>query len=149
MNKKLIYSLAVIAILGLGVAGYASAGQTEETLLCERFAERFNLDAGEVQTFLQENKVQMQDQKFDRMVEMDKITEEQKSLMLQKKEEMSDEFEALKGLEPEERRAKMQELKQEMQEWAEENDIDWGFKGKGPLQRGPHAGPKMGLGGNN
>ncbi len=149
MNKKLIYSLAVIAILGLGVAGYASAGQTEETLLCERFAERFNLDAGEVQTFLQENKVQMQDQKFDRMVEMGKITEEQEGLIIQKKEEMRDEFEALKGLEPEERRAKMQELKQEMQEWAEENDIDWGFKGKGPLQRGPHAGPKMGLGGNN
>jgi len=146
MNKILVYSLAIVAILGLGLVGYASAGQQ---LHCEEFAERFNLDPGEVETFLQENQVGIKEHKFNMLGESNGITAEQKGLMLQKKEEMSDEFEALKNLEPEERRERMQELKQEMKDWADENGIDWGFKGKRASQKEFHAGLKAGLDSEN
>jgi len=146
MSKILVYSLAIVAILGLGVVGYASAGQQ---LLCEEFAERFNLDAEEVETFLQEKQVGIKEHKFNMLSESNGITDEQKGLMLQKKEEMSDEFEALKNLEPEERRESMQELKQEMKNWAEENSIDWGFKGKRASQKEFHTGLRAGLDSEN
>jgi len=141
MNKKLVYSFVVVAILGLGVVGYASA---EQMPFHERFAQRFNLNSEEVDTFMQEDRDQMQEQKLDRIVEAGKITEEQKSLMLEKKEQMREEHEGLKDLEPEERRERMQELGQEMEEWAEENGIDLRFMRGKAFAKGFHDGLRMG-----
>ena len=75
-----------------------------------------------------------------------KITEEQKQLILQKREEMHDAREAKResnaSLTPEERKSQMEAKKTELEKWAKENGIDMqylmlggrghgGFKGMG------------------
>jgi len=147
MNKKLVYSLAVIAIFGLGVAGYVSAGQ--QMPMYERFAQRFNLDEGEVEDFFSEvgqERFQFmqekQEERLDSWVEQGSITEEQKELVLAKKEEMREKNEALRDLDPEQRKDEMQALRQEMREWAEENDLNMRFFGDRTM--GFHKGPRGG-----
>jgi hypothetical protein len=127
MNQKLIYFLA-IAIIALGVVGYASA---QEMAFHERLAKRFNLDSKEVQEFFQENGSQMRQQKMNKLVENGTISEEQKELILGKKEQLREEYECLKDLEPDERQEKMEQIRLEMQEWAKDNDMSLEFLGRG------------------
>jgi hypothetical protein len=70
-----------------------------------------------------------------------KITEEQKEKILDKHEEMQAKMESLKDLEPEERKAQMQTLHEELKKWAEENNIDFPFFG---MKLGFGRGFKMG-----
>ena len=137
MKKKLVL-LLIVAALGLGLIGYVSA---EQMSFPERLAQRFNLNPDEVKTFLREDRAQMEEQKMNKMVENGRITEEQKEMILDKKEEMREEFEALKDLEPEENKERIRELKQEYKEWAEENEIPLGFLGR----RGFHKGFGKGI----
>ena len=70
------------------------------------------------------------------------LTQEQKDDLEEKKKEMWNLKEELRDLEPEERCERMQELKGEMEEWAEENGINFGF------MRGHGRGHEKGFRGN-
>jgi len=73
------------------------------------------------------------------------LTEDQRELLQEKKEEMRENWQELKNLEPEERHEKVQELKTELGDWAEENGIELpggkGFMGRG-LRKGGFGQPR-------
>jgi len=139
MNKKLL--ITVLSLVLLGGASFAVVkASAEETrphhqTIIEKLVERFGLNQEEVEQLFdevrEERQAQMKAQhqeKLNALVEEGKITEEQKQAIIAKHEEMQAEkqenFGAWKDLDPEERRAKKQEHREEMQTWAEENGID-------------------------
>ncbi len=70
------------------------------------------------------------------------LTEDQKSLLLQKHEDMQSERELWREekatMTPDERRAAAEERRQEMQQWAEQNDIPTEFVAQGQRDRAEH-----------
>jgi len=125
MNKKtIILSIAIVGVLGAGTI-------FAQTSLSDKIVNRFGLNPDEVHQVMHEHRTEMVGDRLGYAVEDGKITEEQKELLLEKQEEMREGREALRDLEPEERREAMHELHEEMREWAEENDLPFGFGGFG------------------
>jgi len=127
--------LAVVAVIGLIVGGAVAVNAQifdgEYPPIVERIAERFGLDEGEVQVFFDEVRTERHEKKkarveerLDQAVADGVITEAQKDALVAKKAELREEKESLRGLEPEERRDAMQELRIEFKEWAEDSGID-------------------------
>ena len=139
MNKKhLIIALALVLLGGIGITAVKADAQgvqgNHETII-QKLVERFGLNQQEVESVFdevrEERHAQMQakyEEKLDALVQEGKITEEQKEAIIAKHEEMRAEkqenFGFWKDLEPEERRAKMEEHRAEMQAWADEKGID-------------------------
>lgn len=125
MNKKtIILSIAIVGLLGAGTI-------LAQTSLADKMANRFNLDPDEVHQVIGEHRQEMMENRLGHAVENGKITEEQKAFILERKEEMKGDFEAIRDLDPEQRREAMQELHQEMKQWAEENGLPVKGFGKG------------------
>lgn len=118
LNKKiLIPILGLVALVGVGVLGISAARAGNSTSsFVEGFAERFNLNQDEVQTFFTEKKedrlqlkMQSKEDSLNQAVTDGVITEEQKQALLQKREEMKNHHE---------------EHREEMQTFFEEQGID-------------------------
>lgn len=142
MNKKTIATMAVVAVLGMGVLGSSSAfAQTSTTdqnpmsSLVQSIATKFGLKEADVQAVFdaqrEKHHEQMQadaEKKLTQYVTDGKITEAQKQLILQKREEMHEAREAKKqsysSLTPEERKSQMEAKRTELEAWAKENGID-------------------------
>lgn len=127
--------LAAVAVIGLAVGGAVAVNAQifdgEYPPIVERIAERFGLDEGEVQIFFDEVRTERHEEKkarveerLDQAVADGVITEAQKDALVAKKAELREEKESLRGLEPEERREAMQELRIEFKEWAEDSGIN-------------------------
>jgi hypothetical protein len=117
------------------VKAYADDPQGRHATIIGKLVERFGLNQEEVEQVFdeveEEHHAEMQAQHEERLntlVEEGKITEEQKAAIIAKQEEMRQEREANMGsrkdLTPEERKAEMEEHRNEMQAWADENGID-------------------------
>ncbi len=134
MKKILVYSfiaVATVGILATGVMGVGAEGiGNDYPPIIEKLAERFNLNVDEVKGFFDENRGERMQ---ERLAEAG-LTEDQIEALQAKKEELREEHGSLQDLSPEERRVKMQEMREEMKAWAEENGIDLsvlgGFGGK-------------------
>ena len=151
--KKTMLGLAVAAGLGLSsvlglTAANAASGEPGNSLI-DRIAERFSLNRDEVQVVFDEFKEERQaehqqkmEERLQQAVDEGKITEEQRTLILEKQAEMQAFFESLKDKTPEERKEALEQKREELKAWAEENDIPMPLIGKfGP--KGPgHHGPK-------
>jgi hypothetical protein len=134
MKKILTYAAITVAVLGL--CGIAAINIQAESIngnyppIIQKLAERFNLDINEVKEFFDENRGERMQ---ERLTEAG-LTTEQIEALRTKKEELWEEYGPLRDLSPEERRLKMQEMREEMEAWAEENGIDLsvlgGFGGK-------------------
>jgi hypothetical protein len=122
--------------------------------LVQRIADKFGLDKDEVQAvFDEEQKVvvsQMEatyEERLSQLVKDGKITEEQKALIREKQAElrngMEEEWEEMKDLSPEERRAQMQAKHDELKAWADENDIDPQYLMFGMKMHKGHGGRMM------
>jgi hypothetical protein len=140
-KKNLIFPGVVIAsviFLTLIVTGAVMAYQKDhEDERAQRFAERFNLDQSKVQEFMNEEqetrRAEMeqeiksrQEEMLSKAVEEGKITNNQKSALIQKWEEYS---------------SKQQALRDDYQEWLEEQGIDLkelGLMGMG-IERGSYG----------
>lgn len=128
----LTVALALLVGIGLYISHEVSANDTTNfPPLVQRFIERFNLDENEVSEFISDVHQERHQErealfleKLDQAVEEGSITEEQKTLLLEKHKEMSQNWEEFMNLSPEEKRLRMQTRKEEVQRWAEENDID-------------------------
>lgn len=161
LSKNIIAPALALGILiptGVYLASEAKADDTDgRTSIIEKIATRFNLNQDEVQQVFDEHREErrearrsMIEEKLNQAVTDGKITEAQKQLLLDKKEEMMNEhqgkMEEFRNLSQEEKREKMQEHRGEFQAhreefktWAEENGIDldelrgyfggFGFKG--------------------
>lgn len=129
---SMLIAVATIAVVTVGaIAVNAQISDGEYPPIVERIAERFGLNESEVESFFDEVREERREKKQIRAEERlsqavadGLITEEQKQLIIEKKAELKDEKESLRGLEPEERREAMQELRAEFEEWAEDNGID-------------------------
>ena len=161
-NKKITAAAFAIGALALmaGVYGigttYAQDNDAHSSLI-QKLASKFGVEEAEVESVFNEHRQEMQTEreakfsaKLDEAVEAGEITAEQKQAILDKHEEMRSKHEELKDLSQEERREKMKGLKDEMRDWAEENDIDMrdiapkGEKGmKGGKGMGGHGGPRF------
>lgn len=132
----LITSLTLISILGIGCVGEINAQAKEDTEseylpIVERFAERFDLDPDEIVEFLdelKEEKIAEKEEKFeerlDELVEEEKITDEQKQAILDKKEELKTFKEGIEDMTIAEAREAIKAMHGELKDWAEENDLE-------------------------
>lgn len=155
LNKKVIIPMvafaALVAISGMVGISKADDSSNRDTLI-QRITEKFNLNQGEVEEVFNQHREERHQQRqmeieerLNKAVSDGKITEEQKNLILKKKEEMQGQRESFRNLSDEERKEQMRNHREEMNKWAEENDIDMkefmgGGKGFGGEGRGHKGG---------
>ena len=136
MKKFLTYTL--IAAMALGFCGIAivnvqARGGINQPAFEKNFAQRFNLNTGEVKEFLNEGCAERIQERFG-------ATEEQAEDLRVKKAQITERYGSFENLSFEERGEMKQEMRQEMSAWAQENEIEFGARlgrgsGKG-LRRG-------------
>ena len=163
MKKILTYAIITIALLGfcaaVAVNVQAKGGDRFASPVIQKLAERFNLSAEEVQQVFDEARDEMRQEMQARFEERigdrvggmpgsDSLTDEQKQALSAKREEFREKLGALKDLSSGERQTKIEELKAELEVWAEENGIGsemlFGF-GFGRGFRGGRFGPCKGF----
>jgi hypothetical protein len=164
VKKILTFAIITVAVIGLGsvvavkVQAEGGSGNGFYSVIIQKLVDRFGLNADEVQQVFDEAQDEMRQQmqaRFgegagDRMEkftppECTQLTDEQEQAISAKREELKEQYGDLKGLSREEMQTKMQEMKTEMETWAESQGIDLkciGFMGGwfGPGSRGPHNG---------
>ena len=160
MQKKLLLTAAAVAIVGTTLVGatqaFAQSNDTSDnprSSLVERIANKFGLQESEVQAVFDEARSQHQaemqqrsEERLSQLVSDGKITEEQKQLIISKRDELraehQSEHESMQDLTPEERRAAMDEHRQELEDWASQNGIDPQYlmpQGPAGMGRGMHG----------
>ena len=167
MNKKILISAFTVVVIGSTFAFPSSTqafwpfdgifkngeerdqAQNRFPYIIQKIIDKFGLNADEVEDVMNEAKnerqtqiQQKQEEYLQKAVDDEKITEEQKSLILEKHQEMAQNKENWQELTPEERKNKMTQWKADMQNWTEENGID--LKTLAPIGRSFKAGFSMG-----
>ncbi|MCA9333274.1 hypothetical protein KDA00_05385 [Candidatus Saccharibacteria bacterium] len=135
--KKTLLLAGAIATIGLasfGVIGPVAA-DTNGNSLADKIATRFNINQDEVQDVIDQHRDDMKakhqeklEERLSKAVEDGNITEEQKTKILEKLDQLKQDREANKdkvqNMTQEERKAFMEEKRNELKTWAEENGID-------------------------
>jgi len=144
----LIFGVFGVAALGVSVAR-AQGALEDYPLIIQNLAQRFGLDAQEVQGVFGDTREQRVSDRLDELIEDGTITEEQKTMVLEKHEEMRTRMEEIRNEEmtADERREAMLSLREEIQEWADENDIPMEamMLGRGGRHKGMGMEPGMGM----
>ncbi len=147
-------AFTAVGLASLGIVASVSADSSNSDNLSSKIAQKFNLNQEEVQKVFDEHKGEMHQEhqakistKLDDYVSSGKITANQKTLIINKLDEMhkqrEDNKESLKNLTQEERKLKMEEKKTELESWAEQNGINIELlKDIKPKGRNGH-GPRM------
>jgi hypothetical protein len=151
-NKVLLPAVLGIAVIGGTLLGSgvinAQTASNGNTSLVQKVAQRFGLNQADVQAVFdqdkQEHRAQMNakyEQRLSQLVTDGKITEAQKQLILAKYKELEANKQSMmqnmKNLTPEQRKSVMDQQRQDIQSWAQQNNIDlkylmpMGFSGKG------------------
>jgi TRAP-type mannitol/chloroaromatic compound transport system substrate-binding protein len=165
MNKtKILFPAVALTILGgsiLGTRAIYAQDSTPVSSIVQKIATKFNLNEDEVQAvFDEERDARRADMEarysdmLDEAVQKGYITESQKELILEKRAELDVEREThmkdfvnKRDLSDEERasiREEMQAHHEELQKWADENNIDLKYlMGFGMKFRGGFGGEKM------
>ncbi len=150
INNKFVALAVTTGIVAAGaLGGLAMADSNDSTYppVVDKIASKFNLNKDEVKKVFDEQKVERQaehkkllEEKLAQAVEDGKLTEDQKTKLLAKMEEMHQARDAAKDKAMENRQAKRDEFKK----WAEQNGInldevlpapagEHGRKGHGPF----------------
>ncbi len=141
MNKKLLVMLGTVTILGMSVLGSGQVFAQESTTqnpvnsLVQKIADKFGLNKVDVQAVFTEHKSEMntkhsalQKDRLSELVSERKITEAQKTLIINKQKELAEKRAtnkgSLKDLGREEIRSKMEAEHAELEKWAKDNGID-------------------------
>lgn len=146
-------SLAVLTLVGIGVSKANFNSYDRYNSLVQALVEKFNLNESEVQSVFDEhrdehrNEMRQKNQvhfeeRLDQAISNGELTQEQKTLILEKKEELQSQRLDDLTLSNEEKRNQMEQHRKEMEKWAEENGIDMKFFGFG---KGLGSGQKRGL----
>ncbi len=135
-KKKVFFPILALAIIGTAVAtsGFVSAQDTSgPNSLVSAIAQKFNLNESDVQSVFDEQRAKHREemkanleQKLTKAVADGKITEAQKAAILAKitaNQADKPDFGEFKNLTPEQRKAKMDEKRTEMENWAKENGL--------------------------
>jgi len=139
MKSKLILLALTLTLVGLAVFGVsqvqAQSSQGKYPSIVQKLVQRFGLKENDVQAVFdearQERQSQMQarfEERLNQAVKDGKITESQKQAILAKHKELQEkrlsEKENWQNTTPEQRRQAIQEKKQELESWANQNGID-------------------------
>lgn len=144
MKKIMIIPVAAVAIgvallLGAKTVSAQTGKPDFHQALVQKIAQKFGLNQNDVQQVFDEHHAEMKTQmrtQMDAKVEASltkdvtdgKITEAQKQIILAKYKELADkkqtEFQNMKGMTPEQRKAAMETEKQELLDWAKQNNLD-------------------------
>ena len=134
--------MAVTGLFGVATAvGYSQVSAADSLdgypPLVQTIAEAFNLDPDEVENVIDQDREDREQEHLDALVEDGTLTEEQRAELENMHDTMRDRREELRDTDmtPEGRHEAMEELRAEMDTWAEENGIDL-----------PHLGPRRGMG---
>ena len=126
--------VAIAALSSVNLANAHQAGSQEETLV-DRIASKFGLNKNEVEETLHEFRLErdgeydktmseMFEERLEDAVEDGDLTNDQMFAVLEKHEEMEEMHDDLYNLSPEDAREARADMHEEMEEWAEDNDID-------------------------
>jgi ATP/maltotriose-dependent transcriptional regulator MalT len=157
-RKLIIGSGLTLALLAAGGAGLAqAAGSNDGTgqTLADRIASHFHLSKGDVQKVIQQDRQsheaqrqQRLEQRLDTAVKQGKLTEAQKTLILNKLKELQSQHEQAKqqpgGKTAAERQAYMKQQRQQLEQWAKDNNIPLQYLRPPGGSRGPHGPPAGG-----
>lgn len=108
---------SVSALIGLGNGEYPD--------LIKNLAAKFNVDPAEVEQVFEDTHDQMISSRLDEAVADGKITADQKTLILNKMDEVKTKMDAINNQEmtSTQRRDALQDLNEEVRAWADQNDI--------------------------
>lgn len=151
MNKKVVLSLGALAVAG-GLAYTASKVQAfgpgnggNQQNMAATLAEKLGKSESEVESAFdaiqEDHRLQAQtafENRLDAAVKNGQISAEQKQLILAKHQELQAQFEA--------EQQQREQHRQELQTWAEENNIDLSFLGQMGMGFGNGEGRGMGMG---
>lgn len=178
MNKKKTYQIAGIAVLGtvatlslalggglLGAKAFAETTTGNYPTIIENLASKFGLNKDEVQQVFEDTRTQERSDRLDNLVSDGTITEDQKQLVLDKEDEIKTKIDEINNQEltATEKHDAMDALRDEIQQWEDDNNIPervlgpmggMGMRGggRGMMDRdgdGDGFGPMMGGYGNN
>lgn len=131
--KKSLLAVGAASAIGLASAAgvvSAAANTSARTDLVDKIAQRFSLNRDDVQKVFDENRAtheaEMQQNMQDRLtqaVKDGKITEDQKAKILAKADEMKTFMDTLKDKTAEERKTAMENKRNELEQWAKDNNI--------------------------
>jgi hypothetical protein len=145
-SKPILAAAALVGITGLGAVSAAATAHDvtdgrEHPPIVKRMAETFNLDENKVhEVFVQEHQARHEQRqenlkdRLDQAVKDGKITEEQKTKLLEKMDQLREERQAMTWEQRRESRGSMHEA---LKQWAEDNGIDLDSLG---LEHGPGPG---------
>ena len=140
MNKKTFITVAAVSVLSGGVVAATTAfAQTTQTgqnspSLVQQIANKFHLNVTDVQSVFDQNRQKRVDTRetnyetyLSKLVKDGKINQEQEQLILEKHKELVSQMQSnvknFKTMTPAERQAQMQTTKQDLQNWAKQNNI--------------------------
>jgi competence protein ComGC len=142
-----VTTVAIASVAGIGAASAHSNGNDS---IVDRIATKFNLNREEVQTVFDEQHEKMeaerkqeQETRLQELVDNGTLTEEQKTALQAKREEMHAKMEALRDqdLTHEEIHTQMETAREEFKTWAESQGIDLStIHPEGMGHRGPRGG---------
>lgn len=131
-NKKTITAAAVAGVVALGgttavVAAHESTKIDNHPPIVKKLADEFKLDENKVHKVFLDNKRDRQgarqeklNQRLDQAVREEKITEDQKTKLLTKLQELKAPFNSTKD----DRKITMKDRRAELKKWADENGIN-------------------------
>ncbi len=150
-QKNLIVAgLLTATMLGGGVFALSASAATDSANLADKLATKFNINKDEVQKVIDEEhearhterQAEMQtrlEERLSQAVTDGKLTEEQKTKVLEYVKSQEGFRDSLKDKTPEERRAAMEAHREEVKKWASDNGIDETFVMFGGHNKGGHG----------
>ncbi len=141
-----VTGIGLAGMTGLGVASAATTStDSGADSIISKIATKFNLNKDDVKAVFDEEKTareaehqQKIEDRLAQAVKDGKITEEQKTKILVKLEELQKSREDLKDKTPEQRREAMKELRDTLRQWAKDNDVPLRYL---MFMHGHHGGP--------
>jgi restriction endonuclease len=157
MKKYLPYILPVLILGGVLTAGTLVLAQTTGTTypsIIQKLADKFNLNPADVQSVFNQSREEIQanaQQNFqnvlDQMVTDQKITQDQENAIIAERTKIQNELQALKDQSTDysfqsyqNRQTQMQAIRDEVSQWAQDNNLNPGFIMGGEGGFGRHMG---------
>lgn len=137
-KKKMLFPVMALAVLAGGLLTVTGASAQDSSnphdTIVQKIADKFGLNKDEVQKVFDEERTARQAemeaknaQRLDTLVSEGKITNEQKTLILNKQKELREKHQAnrdnFEGKTPEEMKTQMESQKTELETWTKENGI--------------------------
>lgn len=135
-------SAALASTLIVGGVAFAQTSNAQPGGLAQAIASKFNLNKDDVQKVIDQQHQDRLKQHLDKLVQDGKITSDQEAKIIAKLEEMKPKMEAARQISDQaERKKALDALRNEMQQWEEDNGIPAGVMG--PAGGKHHRGKMM------